>query len=265
MTAVKNRPVVLVIAGNDPSGGAGIQAYIQAITAAGAHPAPVISALTVQDTRDAYELRPVDPELVRAQASRVLEDLQLRAIKLGVLANSGIAAAVATLLAQAGTVPVVLDPVLAAAGGGRLAEEDLLQSLLDKLVPTATIITPNAIEIRALAPKASDHASRARVLTDLGADYVLAKGGDEDTPDVVNILFDGSGEIDRYVYPRLPHSYHGSGCTLASAIAARLALGLSVPEAVASAQDYTFETLRRSYRPGRGQHVPDRWLTELDP
>ncbi len=265
MTAVKNRPVVLVIAGNDPSGGAGIQAYIQAITAAGAHPAPVISALTVQDTRDAYELRPVDPELVRAQASRVLEDLQLRAIKLGVLANSGIAAAVATLLAQAGTVPVVLDPVLAATGGGRLAEEDLLQSLLDKLVPTATIITPNAIEIRALAPKASDHASRARVLTDLGAAYVLAKGGDEDTPDVVNILFDGSGEIDRYVYPRLPHSYHGSGCTLASAIAARLALGLSVPEAVASAQDYTFETLRRSYRPGRGQHVPDRWLTELDP
>ena len=264
MTAVKNRPVVLVIAGNDPSGGAGIQADIQAITAAGAHPAPVISALTVQDTRDAYELRPVDPELVRAQASRVLEDLQVRAIKLGVLANSGIADVVATQLAQAGAVPVVLDPVLVAAGGGRLAEENLLQTLLDKLMPAATIITPNATEIRALVPTASDHAARARVLADLGADYVLAKGGDEDTPDVVNILFDRSGEIGRYVYPRLRHSYHGLGCTLASAIAARLALGQNVPKAVASAQDYTFETLRRSYRPGQGHYIPDRWLTDLN-
>ncbi len=89
MTAVKNRPSVLVIAGNDPSGGAGIQADIQAITAAGVHPAPVISALTVQDTRNAYELRPVDPELIRAQASRVLEDLQVRAIKLGWSTRSG--------------------------------------------------------------------------------------------------------------------------------------------------------------------------------
>lgn len=264
MTAIKNRPSVLVIAGNDPSGGAGIQADIQAITAAGVHPAPVISALTVQDTRNAYELRPVDPELIRAQASRVLEDLQVRAIKLGVLANSAIAAAVATLLAQTGTLPVVLDPVLVAAGGGRLAEEDLLQTLLEKVAPAATIITPNAAEIRALAPTASDHAARARDLTNRGTDYVLVKGGDEDTPDVVNILFDRGGEIDRYVYPRLPHSYHGSGCTLASAIAARLALGQNIPDAVASAQDYTFESLRRGFKPGRGQHIPNRWLTDPD-
>ena len=251
-------PVVLVIAGNDPSGGAGLAADIQAITAAGAHPAPVTAALTIQDTGDVRRVQAVDAEWVVAQAQAVLADMPVAAVKLGLLADAAVGHAVAQLLAGHRSLPVVVDPVLAASGGGRLAADELLEVYLRELFPLAALVTPNAAESRRFAPAAVDAAGRAEALLATGARHVLVKGGDEDTPEVRNHLFGPAGFHRESVWPRLPHSYHGSGCTLASAIAARLALGQDLPHAVQDAERYTHEALRRGWQPGRHQHLPRR-------
>lgn len=253
-------PTVLVIAGNDPSGGAGIAADLQAITAAGAHPAPVITALTVQDTVNATRVEAVAAELVAAQAEAVLQDMEVAAVKIGLLATADIATAVAGLLARFPGLPVVLDPVLVAAGGAKLAEETLVAAMLERLCPLTTLLTPNAHEIRQLAPGARDAPGRAALLREAGCDFVLAKGGDEpDTGDneVLNTLY-GPGEAKHYRWPRLAGGFHGSGCTLASACAALIARGEPVAEAVANAQALTHGWLERAFRPGHGQLVPLR-------
>jgi hydroxymethylpyrimidine/phosphomethylpyrimidine kinase len=251
-------PTVLIIAGNDPSGGAGIAADQQAVTASGAHPAPVLTALTVQDTVNASEVAPVDPGLVARQMEAVFGDMPVAAVKIGLLATAEIAEAVAAVLGSRNQAPIVLDPVLVAAGGAALAEEALVDVLLNRLCPLSTLITPNALEIRRLAPQAQDQAARAATLLEQGCAWILAKGGDEPGPEVVNALYGSDGSRREFRWPREPHSYHGSGCTLASACAARLALGDSVPDAVAQAQTLTQGWIARAFRPGRGQHVPLR-------
>lgn len=253
-------PTVLIVAGNDPCGGAGIAADLQAITAAGAHPAPVITALTVQDTVNASLVEPVTPALVAAQMEAVLQDISVAAVKIGLLATADIAIAVAGVLARHDAIPVVLDPVLVAAGGAQLAEDALVDVILQRLCPLTTLLTPNAHEIRRLAPDLAHTAQRAQRLRDAGCSFVLAKGGDE--PDqgdkeVVNTLH-GTGAARTFRWPRLEGSFHGSGCTLASACAARIALGDSVPAAVERAQVLTHGWLERAFRPGRGQRVPLR-------
>lgn len=258
MRNASHRPVVLVIAGNDPSGGAGLAADIQAITAMGAHPAPVVAALTVQDSRDAAEVHALPPERVVAQAERVLDDMPVAAVKLGLLASAAVGRAVAALLARHPALPVVVDPVLSASGGGRLAEAGLLEVYREALFPLAALATPNADESRRFAPDARDVEARARAILALRARHVLVKGADEDTPEVHNHLFGPDGLHCEYTCPRLPGRYHGSGCTLASAIAARLARGVEMTEAVGEAQRYTWESLQRGWQPGRGQHFPDR-------
>ena len=253
-------PTVLVVAGNDPSGGAGIAADIQAITAAGGHPAPVITALTVQDTVNATVVEPVAPSLVAAQMEAVLNDIPVAAVKIGLLATAAIAAAVADVLARHPGLPVVLDPVLIAAGGARLAEDALVGVILERLCPRTTLLTPNAVEIRRLAPGAHDLATRAAMLRKAGCQFVLVKGGDEEDTganEVLNTLY-GPEQARLFRWRRLEGSFHGSGCTLASACAARIACGDSVEDAVASAQALTHAWLERAFRPGRGQLVPLR-------
>lgn len=252
-------PVVLIIAGNDPSGGAGLQADIQAVTALGAHPAPVVTCLTVQDTRNASRVVPMDAELVDAQARAVLDDMEVAAVKIGLLGTAEIGSAVGRLLEDIDTdVPVVLDPVLVAAGGAQLSEDALVQVLLEECLPLVTLLTPNAHEIRRLAPGGADHGARAGALIDRGCEFVLVKGGDEAGEEVHNLLFDAGGEVEHFTWMRLPHRYHGSGCTLASAAAALLAHGNNPRAAVAGAQRFTFGALKHAFSPGRGQHVPRR-------
>ena len=251
-------PVVLLIAGNDPSGGAGLAADIQAVTAAGAHPAPVVAALTVQDSRDVYRVQAVTAKLVSEQARAVLADMPVAAIKLGLLADAATGRAVASLLREHAAIPAVVDPVLAASGGTALAEDALLDVYLNDIFPLATLITPNAAESRRLAPGAADPVARAMALLKTGARYVLIKGGDEDSPEVRNHLF-GPGDLhEEMTWPRLPGDFHGSGCTLASAIAARLGLGMEVSGAVREAQRYTWETLDRAWTLGHGRRIPAR-------
>ncbi|MEA5444909.1 hydroxymethylpyrimidine/phosphomethylpyrimidine kinase [Gammaproteobacteria bacterium AB-CW1] len=258
MTTTTTPPVVLIIAGNDPSGGAGVCADTQAISALGCHPAPVITALTVQDTLNAYRVEVSDPQLVMEQAATVLDDLPIAAVKLGLLGNAEIGRAVAEVLESHPELPVVLDPVLVAAGGARLAEENLIQVLKEQLIPISTVVTPNASEARALAPEADTPQARADTLLELGAPWVLHKGADEDTPAVDNILFGAEGRREDFRWDRLPGQYHGSGCTLASAIAARLASGQDAVEAVRQAQDWTWRALHSGWRLGKGQHIPNR-------
>ena len=255
------QPTVLIIAGNDPSGGAGIAADIQATTALGAHPAPVISSLTIQDTVNAYAVEAMDAEFVAEQARTVLRDMPVAAIKLGLLGTAEIGRAVASVLRDHPGIPVVTDPVLVAAGGAQLAEDELVQTYLDALLPLTTVLTPNALEIRKLAPKATNLEQRVAALIEAGSRFILAKGGDEDTPQVNNTLFDADGIAARFDSERLDGSFHGSGCTLASAIAAGLAKDLTVELAVSEAQDFTFTALCNAWKPSQrdgAQFIPLR-------
>lgn len=258
MSSIAAPPVVLIVASNDPSGGAGIAADIQTVTALGGHPAPVLAALTVQDTVNAYRVEAVSAQLVAEQMRTVLSDLPVRAVKLGLLARAETGVAVAEVLAAHRAIPVVMDPVLVASGGTRLAEDALIKVYLDHLLPLTILLTPNAAESRRLVPAAADAPARAALLLAHGARHVLLKGADENTSEVHNTLFNHDGSRVDYTWPRLPHTYHGSGCTLASAIAALLANGRSLPAAVQEAQAFTWKSLEQGWRPGRGQHLPHR-------
>lgn len=243
-------PLVLSFAAADPTGGAGLQADVLTLAALGCHPLSVVTAVTVQDTHGVSRMQALDARLIAEQAQCLLDELRVAAFKIGVVASAANAAAIAAILAEHPRVPVVLDPVLASGRGDPLADAAVLAALLEHLLPRATVLTPNTLEARALGGIA---ACLAR-----GCKYVLVTGTHADTPEVVNTLHGATGAVREDRWPRLHGSYHGSGCTLASAIAARLAHGDAVPEAVRAAQDYTWRALERGFRPGSGQHLPWR-------
>jgi hydroxymethylpyrimidine/phosphomethylpyrimidine kinase len=251
-------PAVLAFAASDPTSGAGMQADILAIAGMGAHPLTALTALTVQDTHGVQRLQAVEAALVAEQARCVLADIPAAAFKLGVLGSAANARAVAAVLAEHPGVPVVLDPVLASARGDALAGAETVAVLRELLLPLTTVATPNSIEARRLAPRSAGLAQCAQAVVARGCRYVLVTGTHEASEEVVNTLYDARGEVRADRWPRLPGSYHGSGCTLASAIAAALALGMTVPEAVRKAQEFTWQSLAAGYRPGGGQHVPNR-------
>lgn len=249
--------VVLSIAGHDPTGGAGIQADIEAIAALGCHPVTVVSALTIQDTRNVRQVTPLAPELIAQQAHILLQDIPVQAIKIGLIGSAANARAISDILEQHPTVPVVLDTVLAAGGGTELASAELLRTIRELLLPRATLATPNSLEARRLGDATDLDECAARMLAS-GCQAVLITGTHEAETDVTNRLFRlGQASIDSH-WPRLPESYHGSGCTLAAAVAALLAIGQPLEQAVTQAQEYTWNSLSHGFRPGTGQHLPDR-------
>jgi hydroxymethylpyrimidine/phosphomethylpyrimidine kinase len=213
----------------------------------------------VQDTHGVASLDAVDAARVRMQAERVLADMRVAAIKLGLLGSPANVQVVAAILAEHAEIPVVLDPVLASGRGDVLATEETIAALRELIVPQTTVATPNSIEARHLA-NASSLAQSAQRLVERGAEYVLVTGTHEPGSEVVNTLYDRGGVVREDRWPRLAGSYHGSGCTLASAIAAALAHGLGVPEAVRDAQEFTWQTLASAFRAGTGQLIPDRFF-----
>ena len=251
-------PAVLCFAGLDPTGGAGLQADIEAIVSMGGHPLPVATALTAQDTRDVEAVIPVDPRHVVAQARAVLADVPVAAVKVGLLGSVGVAQALQGILAECAGVPVVLDPVDRAGGGAALADDTLMDAIVSRLVPRTTVLTPNTREARRLVPGAGTVAAAAGRLVSLGCEHVLVTGADEATPCVVNRLYADGGLVESFEWPRVEGVFHGSGCTLASAVAAGLARGASPREAVAEAQQFTHDAISNGYRIGAGQRVPDR-------
>jgi len=258
MTNSNPIPVVMIMAGNDPTGGAGIQADIEAIISMGCHAAPVITALTVQDTVDVSAIMPVPAELIIEQARAVLEDLPVTAIKLGMVGSVENAEAIHSLLNDYPHLPVVIDPVLAAGGGAELAGDELVEAILALLVPLATVLTPNSQEARRLAPDADSLDACAMALLERGPEFVLITGTHEATPEVHNILYANNRRLEDFAWPRLDGSYHGSGCTLASAIAGLIAQGTEPFSAIHEAQEYTWQTLKHGYRLGMGQQLPNR-------
>lgn len=253
-----NPPVVLVFGGSDPTGGAGLSADVLTLGSFGCHPAPIATAVTAQDTEGLKQYMPVPPELVIAQARAVLEDMPVAAFKTGMLCNSAIASAIASIVDDYPEIPLIVDPVQQSGRGDPLSEEPLEDALRVLLIPRALLITPNTEEARRLAPEADTLDACGQELLSLGCEYVLITGTHENTPQVLNRLYGNKRLLDTFTFDRLPYSYHGSGCTLATACAAVIAHGLDPVNAIAQALHYTWHTLKHGYRLGMGQHLPDR-------
>jgi hydroxymethylpyrimidine/phosphomethylpyrimidine kinase len=253
-------PMVLTFAASDPTGGAGVQADILTLAALQCHPLSVITALTVQDTIGVARMMALEAQWIRAQAEGVLADIPVAAFKAGVLGSAANARAVRDVVASRPAIPFVVDPVLASGRGDSLAADDAIAALREFVLPVTTVLTPNSVEARRLAAPETDLAACARRLVDQGCHYVLITGTHEATDEVVNTLYDKDGVVRDDRWRRLPATYHGSGCTLASAIAARLAHGADAVQAVREAQQFTWQSLDAGFRAGKGQLLPDRFF-----
>ncbi len=254
-------PIVLAIGGHDPSGGAGIQADIEAIAANGAHAVTAISCLTVQDSCNVEALHPVAPEILAAQVETLFADHPVDAIKIGLIGSPEVAEYLLSLLQANQKTPVVLDPILAAGGGNPLAGEKIVQRVREML-PLCDLITPNTLEAHRLSglDDDADAQSCAIGLLDMGAECVLITGTHEATgeTEITHRLLQQERDESSWHCQRLPGEYHGSGCTLASAIAAHLAKGVEMTKAIEKALDYSWQSLNHGFRTGRCQSLPDR-------
>ncbi|WP_426415953.1 bifunctional hydroxymethylpyrimidine kinase/phosphomethylpyrimidine kinase [Aestuariirhabdus sp. LZHN29] len=248
--------VVIAISGLDPTGGAGIGADIEAIAAMGAHCCPLISCQTVQDSHGVQRVVPGDPALLIEQARVLLADLRPAAFKLGALASKEIVEAVQQILTPFPNVPVVMDPVLAGGGGGSLARQGLADALRD-LLPRTHLCTPNTLELTALANE-PDKALAAEQLFRLGARQILLTGTHAPTTQICHHLYTSSRQHHPFHCERLDGEFHGSGCTLAAALAARLAQGDTTLEACNASLKYCHHSLVNAYSLGEGQNFPGR-------
>ena len=250
----------MVFAGLDPSGAAGIQADIEAIASLGAHAAPLITAVTIQNTAQFLRLELVNPAFFREQARRILDDMPIAGFKIGLIGSAAIAEVIQEVLDDHPDLPTVLDPVLASGSGTPLADSATLAAIKN-LLPYTTLSTPNSLELRRLTDQpTSSLASAVQRLIDLGAKHVLVTGTHEATDEVRNSLYGPEGLVHAWPWERLPGEYHGSGCTLAAACAALLARGVPLVDAVEEAQAYTWEALRTGHQIGRGQKHPNRFF-----
>ncbi len=246
----------LTIAGSDSGGGAGIQADLKTFAAHGVHGLSAIAALTAQNTRGVSAVSVPPVVFLRAQIDACFEDFRIGAVKIGMLANSRVINAVADALEAWQPGLVVLDPVMVASSGASLLQPSALKALRTRLLPLATVITPNIPEAELLLGHAiaDDDAAEAALveLLGMGAAAVLLKGGHLEGKEMTDRLDDGA-QLHEFVHARLAVEGHGTGCTLASAIAANLCLGLSLPDACGDATNYVHGALAAAYRPGRGK------------
>ncbi|MFZ6800584.1 bifunctional hydroxymethylpyrimidine kinase/phosphomethylpyrimidine kinase [Undibacterium sp. Di24W] len=261
MTA--QRPCVLVFAGHDPSGGAGIQADIEAIAAQGAHALTVITSLTVQDNNQVHAVHPVAPDIVSAQAQNLIKHFTVNVVKLGIVGSLENALVIASLISELRSknpdLSVVLDPVLSSGHGHKLALDDAVLAIAP-LLEVATLITPNLPEAMRLAPHGLTAAQQATSLFGGACRDVLLKGGHGQEQQVCNRWFSQRAQFFELTWnwPRLSFEFHGSGCTLAAAIAGQLACGHSMEKSLHAAQSYTQLSLERAYPIAVGQLIPQR-------
>jgi hydroxymethylpyrimidine/phosphomethylpyrimidine kinase len=259
------RPSVLIFAGSDPGGGAGLQADIQAVAAFGVHPLTVVTALTVQDNDRVYDVQPVAADMVRRQAQALIDKIDVAAVKIGIVGNRANAEVIAGLIAalrqRRPDLPVVLDTVLASGHGDALSKDDAVHAIMP-LLPLASIATPNLPEARRLCDSEESLDAQADMLL-RHCENVLIKGGHGSGANVLNYWFT-KDERRTWSWPRLDGGFHGTGCTLASAIAALLACGQPMAEAIDAAQAYCHQALLSAYAIADGQRIPDRRITIKD-
>lgn len=246
---------VLCCSGLDPTGGAGLQADIEAVSAQGAHALVVATALTVQDTFNVVQSQPVEADLLQQQIAVLRADCRIGAIKLGLLGSIEQLPVLAALLREADC-PVVMDPILRAGGGRNLVTEPFALAMAEMLFPLCTVLTPNAAEARRWTGCESLPAA-AEALLRLGVRHLLITGGDEPEPLVRNSWYHAGG-VQHFEHERITGTFHGAGCTLAASLAARLALGESVEQALGNAQNYVAQCLRGARAVGAGRAIPYR-------
>lgn len=246
----------LTIAGSDSGGGAGIQADLKTFAAHGLHGVSAIAALTAQNTLGVQAIHVPPPAFLKAQLDSVFSDFDIRAVKIGMLANSKVIDVVADALEKYRPKAIVLDPVMVSSSGHALLEAKAIARLTKRLLPIATVITPNIDEAALLLGHTitnDDDAEAALVeLLAMGAQAVLLKGGHLQGKNVIDRLDTGQALFE-FVHPRLPIEGHGTGCTLAAAIAAQLALKKPLPTACDAASDFVYNALKSAYRPGKGR------------
>ncbi len=265
-----SKPIALTIAGSDSGGGAGIQADIKSMEANGVFATSALTAVTAQNTETVAESHDLSPSLVEAQIDAVAEDVDVRAAKTGMLSAPPIIEAVADCVTRHDLQPLVVDPVMISKTGFKLLKDEAIDTLLDELLPLATVITPNVHEASHLTEvddieTADDLQAAAEALYEKGPDAVLAKGGHlPGEEEAVDVLVDGS-TVRTYAAPRVdtPHT-HGTGCTYASAIAANLAKGHDLPTAVDRAKRYVTGAIRHALPLGHGRG-PTNHFFHLDP
>jgi hydroxymethylpyrimidine/phosphomethylpyrimidine kinase len=251
---------VLIIAGSDSGGGAGIQADLKTVMALGGYGMTAITAVTVQDTQEVYAVHPMPPQIVAQQMTVTLDDIGADCLKTGMLHDAPLIEAVTTVIkAKAAKLPLVVDPVMLAKGGHPLLEEAALMALKQKLLPLATVITPNIPEAEMLLGKKISTVDQmieaAKELSKFGSKAVLVKGGHMPGTMITDILWDGS-TITEWKHPRInTENTHGTGCTLASAIATGLAQGMAQKDAISRAREYVIGAIKATIPLGHG-HGP---------
>lgn len=254
-------PTVLCFSGLDPSGGAGISADIEALTANGCHCAPIITALTVQNTHDVISFTTVEANIIAQQANTIIKDMPIDAIKIGMIGNIENVKIISEFLKFHPSIPTILDPVLAAGGGKELTTHALTDAIIELLLPFVTVVTPNTQEALKLSKlNASQNQPCAEKILAHGCKAVLITGTHAATHSVINTLFIKDAEPIAFECERLSHHYHGSGCTLASSLAAFIAKGFSLHSATEKALHYTYQTLKNANALGEGQLIPNRFF-----
>ncbi|GGY51333.1 bifunctional hydroxymethylpyrimidine kinase/phosphomethylpyrimidine kinase [Parvularcula lutaonensis] len=251
---------VLIIAGSDSGGGAGIQADIKAVSAMGAYAATAVTAVTVQDTTCVHAVHDVPPDIIRRQIEVVLDDIGADAIKIGMVGSVAAGEAILAGLADAPGVPVIVDPVLVATSGDSLGRGEVADFLREQLIPLASVVTPNLPELEALSglKLGGDETIKkaAKALLDLGAQAVLAKGGHGDGQTLTDLLVEADGKAVTFENQRIATmSTHGTGCTLSSALAAGIAQDMPLSKATGRAIAYVHEAIASAPGFGRG-HGP---------
>lgn len=255
---MKKVPIALTIAGSDSGGGAGIQADLKTFAAFQVYGASAITAVTAQNTKGVFAVENLSPQIIREQIDAIISDLEVDAIKTGMLSNSSIIHAVASKLESSQSDKIVVDPVMVAKGGDLLLEEEAISTLREVLLPKALVVTPNADEAAVLsgAPvtNLTEAKAAAKIISQMGPNYVVVKGGH--FGDVATDILYHNNEFREYTTPRIAtNNTHGTGCTFASAIAAGLAWNLSVESAIQQAKNYVFESIRSTFVVGHG-HGP---------
>jgi len=256
-------PVVLAVAGLDPSGGAGIQADIQTISSIGGHCTPIISTLTVQDSSSLYQVHPVSPEIIERQMTVLSNEFNFSAIKLGALGSAENAVLIGqwiqTLKKTNQNIAIILDPVIKASSGGALGDDELRKALLNEVIPYCTLITPNEPELKILSSD-GNRQTAIEQFTNLGVSVLITGGHTKNTVKgtLENQLITDSGEQQYWKINTVDGEFRGTGCTLSSAITGFMAKGLKLNLAIEKAQNFVSESLEQAYKLRSGQQIPQR-------
>lgn len=256
------KPVVLVFSGHDPSGGAGIQADIETLTALGCIATSVITSLTAQNTQlFSYHLPQSKNDFV-AQTKLVLDDININACKIGAIGSPELIRAIHEIIADQ-TFQLVIDPVLHSTTGHNFTNEEMCILLCELILPLATVITPNRDEAMQLTGELHPQAAAEKFLA-MGCKNILITDAEESETQIINYLYQQDGQCQTFIWERLPGNFHGSGCTLASAITANLAKNIELISAVKQAQEFAWNSLKHGLQIGKGQMHPNRFFNQIE-